>query len=318
MPPAAHVTNPMVVDHLALVGYQVNAMLARVPSSVARNDLASAGALALVRAARSYDPSTGVPFASYASLRIRGALLDELRGMDWVSRRARQRARRMAEVADQLTASFGRTPSRQELAEALGVAVSEIDATRGDADVRMLSIDSNEGALADVIVEAGMGPEESLLAGEQLRYLRAGVESLPERLRQVVEQLFFEDRTAAEVAEDLGVTQSRVSQMRTEALLLLKDGLNASLDPSMVTTTDRPGGVADRRRREYFQQVAERAVTAPGEPSARVAPSAAALRRFTEPGSLSSVPAQRTVVDRTDHRSATRRAARAEVSSLQA
>jgi RNA polymerase sigma factor for flagellar operon FliA len=278
MPPAAHSTNPMVVDHLALVGYQVNAMLARVPSSVARNDLASAGALALVRAARSYDASTGVPFASYASLRIRGALLDELRGMDWVSRRARQRARRMAGVADQLTGSLGRAPSRTELAEALGVAVTELDVTRGDADVRVLSLDSNEGALADVIVEAGMGPEEALLAGERLRYLHAGVSSLPARLRQVIEQLFFEDRTAADIAEELGVTQSRVSQMRTEALALLRDGLNASLDPALVASTDRPGGVADRRRRQYFEQVAERAlITAPAD--AR---------------SLTEVPAQRT------------------------
>ena len=283
----AHPNDGLVVEHLALVGYQVNAMLARVPSSVTRNDLASAGALALVRAARSFDPSQGVPFASYANLRIRGALLDELRGMDWVSRRARQRARRMVEVSDQLTSQLGRTPSRTELAEALGVPVAELDAARGDADVRVLSIDSNEGALADLVVEPTLGPEEAALASERTRYLTAGVHSLPERLRYVVEQLFFEDRTAADVAEELGVTQSRVSQMRTEALALLRDGLNASLEPSLVPTASRPNGVAERRRQEYFQAVAQRAAAtlrssgtplAAGVPTQRASDAAAARR----------------------------------------
>src|SRR5690606_10110599 len=105
--------------------YHVNAMLARVPSYVSRADLASAGSLALVRAGRAYDESTGVPFARYASLRIKGALIDELRGMDWVSRGARRRARQVTEVSDELTASLGHVPSRTELAEAMGVAVEE-------------------------------------------------------------------------------------------------------------------------------------------------------------------------------------------------
>ena len=87
-------SNALVEQHLALVGYNVNEVLARVPSHVSRADLTSAGAMALVRAARSFDDSKGVPFARYASMRIRGALIDELRSMDWVPRGARRRARR--------------------------------------------------------------------------------------------------------------------------------------------------------------------------------------------------------------------------------
>ncbi|MCL3860848.1 sigma-70 family RNA polymerase sigma factor [Actinotalea sp. K2] len=254
-----HPTNAMVVEHMALVGYHVNAMLARVPSYVSRSDLASAGALALVRAARAYDETTGVPFGRYATLRIRGALVDELRGMDWVSRGARQRARRMTAVADQLTGSLGRAPSRTELAEAMGVPVDEIDTARSDADVRILSIEGFDGSIAETVVETGAGPEESLINSEKLTYLRAGVESLPERLRHVVEQLFFHDRPVVELAAELGVTQSRISQLRTEALALLKDGMNANLDPELVTTTQRPEGVAERRRQAYFASVAARA-----------------------------------------------------------
>ncbi|NTW40816.1 MAG: sigma-70 family RNA polymerase sigma factor [Cellulomonadaceae bacterium] len=244
---------------MALVGYHVNALLGRVPSYVARADLVSAGALALVRAARGYDETTGVPFARYASLRIKGALIDELRGMDWVSRGARRRARQVTEVADQLTATLGRAPQRAELAAAMGVGVEEIDTARGDAEVRVLSIEGFDGSIADSVASTGISPEDSLLVNEKLAFLRAGVDSLPERLRYVVTELFFNDRPVTELAEELGVTQSRISQLRTEALGLLKDGMNASLDPDLVAPTARPDGVAERRRRAYFAEVAARA-----------------------------------------------------------
>lgn len=256
-----NVTNALVVEHLPLVGYHVNAMLSRVPSYVSRSDLASAGSLALVKAARAYDEATGVPFARYAALRIKGALIDELRGMDWVSRGARRRARQLTEVADSLTASLGRAPSRTELAAATGMAVEEVDAARGDAEVRVLSLEAFDGVVADTVVAREMGPEESLLVNERLHFLRAGVESLPERLRYVVEQLFFHDRPVVELADELGVTQSRISQLRTEALALLKDGMNANLDPELVPTTGRTEGVAARRRQAYFAQVAARAAS---------------------------------------------------------
>jgi len=279
-------TDALVVEHLPLVGYHVNAMLGRVPASVSRAELASAGALALVQAARAYDPSTGVPFERYASLRIRGALVDELRGMDWLSRGARRRARQLAEMSDQLTSSLGRTPTRAELATALGVGEDEVEAARGDAEVKLLSIDGFDTTVTDLVVDSGPGPEQSVLAAERLRYLQAGVESLPERLRYVVEQLFFHDRPVHELADELGVTQSRISQLRTEALTLLRDGMNASLDPELVPRAARPDGVAERRRRAYFAAVAAKAAQSSGAGTAGVAAAASAF--------VPQVPHQRT------------------------
>ena len=269
-------SDALVLANLPLIGYHVNAELGRVPAYVSRADLASAGALALVKAARAYDPETGVPFERYAALRIRGALIDELRGMDWLSRGARRRARQMAEVSDELTSHLGRVPSKAELAEALGVGEDGVDAARGDAETRVLSIEGFGPEVHDVVVDTAPGPEASLLANEKLRYLSAGVASLPERLRYIVEELFFHDRPVVELAEELGVTHSRISQLRTEALTLLRDGMNASLEPSLVPAAERPDGVAERRRRAYFAQVAAQA--------------AASARTST----IASVPTQRT------------------------
>ena len=107
-----HPTNAMVVDHMPLVGHHVNSLFARLPAHVSRNDLVSAGYLALVRAARAFDPTAGVPFVNYATYRIKGALVDELRRTDVVSRRARRLGRVMDEVSDRLAATLGRVPRR--------------------------------------------------------------------------------------------------------------------------------------------------------------------------------------------------------------
>lgn len=249
----------LVVEHLPLVGYHVNETLMRVPGSVSRDDLASAGSLALVQAAQSYDASTGVPFHRFAALRIRGAMLDELRSMDWATRGARQRARRVQTLTDELTSQLGRTPTREELATAMGGDVQDVDAARANAERRVLSLDGFEHSIADQIGDDAPGPEEMLLVGESLIYLRAAVQELPERLRHVVEQIYFHDRPVVELAAELGVTQSRISQLRSEALTLLRDGMNASLEPSLVPPAERPQGVAERRRRAYFEAVAQRA-----------------------------------------------------------
>ncbi len=264
-------SNALVEQHLALVGYNVNEVLARVPSHVSRADLSSAGAMALVRAARSFDDSKGVPFARYAALRIRGALIDELRSMDWVPRGARRRARQTSEVSDELTGQLGRTPTKQELAQALGVSVAEVHAAHADAGTRVLSMDAFDGAVADMVIDSSVGPLDALVNAEQFEYLRTGISCLPEKLRYVVEQLFFHDRPVIELADEMGLTRSRISQLRTEALSLLKDGLRANLDADGTPKVDPTEGVVERRRKAYYASIAAR--TAESRGAAAVAPS---------------------------------------------
>jgi RNA polymerase sigma factor for flagellar operon FliA len=269
----------LVRQHLPVVGYLVAEMLHRLPPHVERDDLVSAGQLALVNAARAYDATTGVPFGHYARTRIRGALLDELRAADWASRGARMRAKRLAATEDRLAAELGRWPSDLELARELGSDVAAMSTTRGDAHRSIvLSLDQ--------LVDSGANPDEHLpshhpdpaqlvLQAERLRYLTAAVSALPERLRAVVEGSFLQQRPLAELAEELGVTESRVSQLRTEALALLRDGVLTHLEPGQVQTPVRPEGVAARRRTAYFAQVAAFAVA--GVPAARPAARPAAV-----------------------------------------
>jgi len=263
----------LVRENLPIVGYLVSEIITRVPPQVQRDDLTSAGQLALVLAARSFDASTGVPFGHYARTRVRGALLDELRAADWASRGARSRAKRLAKAEERLAAELGHWPSDQELAIELKADLDSIPTVRHDAHRSVvLSLDQIvevTGGAEDHVAAGELQPDpaQSLLAGERVRYLKAAVQALPERLRLVVEQYFLGERPMTEIAKELGVTESRVSQLRAEALTLLRDGLNTHLDPERVAPVERPDGVVARRRSAYYAQVAALAA-APGAPPA--------------------------------------------------
>lgn len=258
--PADNDVDELVTSHMALVGHIVRESMGRLPSHVNRDDLTSAGLTALVQAARSYDGSRGVPFTRYASTRIRGAIIDELRGVDWASRSVRRRARTLDETRSRLAAELGRLPSDAEVAEAAGMSVEEM--TANDEDVSRASVMSLQGfgetPIDDVLPTRSPSPEEKLEQSERIGYLVDAVAELPERLRTVVEGYFFAERPMAEIAAELGVTESRVSQIRAEALILLKDAMNSALAPELVTPHSRPDGCAARRRDAYFAAVASR------------------------------------------------------------
>jgi RNA polymerase sigma factor for flagellar operon FliA len=255
---SARQLDDLVRSHLPLVGHLVRELLSRVPAHVGRDDLVSAGMAALATAAKSYDPARGTTFSAFVSVRIRGALLDELRGLDWASRSVRGRARRIDAAEQELTAALGRTPTRTELAEVLGVAVDELDAANDDVQRAMvLSLQGfAAGTAEDLVTERAPGPEELILHRERIGYLHDAVEALPERLRTVVTAYFFHERPMAEIAAELGVTESRVSQLRGEALVLLREGLNSQLDPELLATPARPDGCVARRRAAYQEAVA--------------------------------------------------------------
>jgi RNA polymerase sigma factor FliA len=248
----------LVRQHLPLVGHLVRETMSRVPAHVNRDDLTSAGLAALVQAARSYDAERGVSFSRYASTRVRGAILDELRSIDWASRSVRRRAREVDEVRNSLAAQLGRIPTAGEVAATLGVGVAEIAANEEDVSraVVMSLQGFGETPIDDMLASHIPGPEELIEHRERIAYLTDAVAELPERLRKVVEGYFFAERPMAEIATELGVTESRVSQMRAEAMVLLKDALNSALEPAMVTPHARPDGCAARRRDAYFAAVA--------------------------------------------------------------
>ncbi|SDY80845.1 RNA polymerase, sigma 28 subunit, SigD/FliA/WhiG [Micromonospora pattaloongensis] len=250
----------LIRSHMPLVGHLVRELLHRLPAHVNRDDLTSAGLAALVSAARAYDPERGIPFARFATTRIRGGLLDELRGLDWASRSVRHRARRAETARQELTAALGRTPEPGELAAYLGIGVDELEAVEEDVQrAVVLSLQGfTAGAAEEMVIERTSGPEELLLHRERVGYLHDAIEALPERLKYVVQQYFLLERPMAEIAEELGVTGSRVSQLRAEALQLLRDGLNTQLDPDLVGEQERPDGCVARRRTAYYAQIAAR------------------------------------------------------------
>ncbi|MGN6598369.1 MAG: sigma-70 family RNA polymerase sigma factor [Actinomycetes bacterium] len=264
VPPASPATSSfdeetLVRENLPLVGYLVSEMLGRVPAHVSRDDLTSAGLLALVQAVRSFDPTRGVPFGRFASTRIRGALIDELRSVDWASRSVRAKARKRDNAVEELATVLGRVPTSAEVAEFLGVSVAEVDAVEEDVQrAVVLSIQgfADPNAAEELFPTGDVSPDEHLLAREQVAYLHDAVAVLPERLRAVVQGYFFEERPMADIAAELGVTESRVSQMRGEALVLLKEAMNSQLDPEQVTPLARPDGCVARRREAYFAAVA--------------------------------------------------------------
>ncbi len=252
----------LVTSNLALVGYVVSGLAMKLPTYVDRDELRSAGLEGLVQAAHSFVEDREVPFRHFAITRIRGAIIDDLRRKDWASRSVRQAGRAREGAVDHLVATLGATPTSVEIAEYMGISLEELrtlDASLSRGSVLSLDAVPTSGALspAELLDSDSSGPEDQLLDSEFQGYLRAAVTALPDRLETVISRYFLQGHAMADIAEDLGVTESRVSQLRAEALILLRDGLNTHLAPERVPTSTRPGGAVDRRRAAYFASVAE-------------------------------------------------------------
>ncbi len=253
----------LVRDHLGLVGHLAREAAARLPRHLDADDLVGAGSLALVQAARSFDPELGVPFARFASTRIRGAMIDHMRQRDWATRSVRSRARSLNTAAEELTKALHRAPTDAELAADAGMTEQEVRAyLQGTDRASLLSLDPvavGDDGLGSSLEDRAPGPEEALVAAERMGYLRDAVAELPERTRHVVTGYYLEDRQLTDIADELGVTQSRASQLRSEGMDLLKEALQRLLgDEGRAGRGAEADGVRARRREAYVSAVAGR------------------------------------------------------------
>jgi RNA polymerase sigma factor for flagellar operon FliA len=226
----------LVMAHVDLVKSMASRLGRRLPSQVEVAELMSVGVLGLIEAASRYQPSLGVPFDAFARRRINGAMLDALRGLDWVPRSLRKLQRDVDGVLASLRHSLGREPEAEEIAAKLGVSPREYS-TKLD-ELRMAEVASVQSAgtgdesldLLDVAVDDG-GPYRQLERVELRRHLAAAILELPERERLILAMSYEQEMTLGEIGELIGVGESRVSQLRTQAVARLRSRLKEWLAP---------------------------------------------------------------------------------------
>jgi RNA polymerase sigma factor FliA len=228
----------LVVAYSPMVKFVAGRLGAGLPSHVDDADLISYGLMGLIGAIERFEPERGIKFETFAMTRIRGAIIDELRSLDWVPRSVRSRAREIEAVQAKLEHELQRAPSEAELAAKLGVSEDELQTSLLEihnssvyALDELWTVSDSSGdqvSLLDTISDPrAEDPQESLASSEIKDRLTEAVASLPEREQLVVALYYYENLTLREIGEVLGVTESRVSQLHTKAVMRLKSGLQA-------------------------------------------------------------------------------------------
>ena len=236
----------LVEDHLWLVDRMTSQAARRFPRYVERNELWSAGVLGLVEAARRYDASYNVPFAAYASARVRGEMLESVRSGDIAPRRLRRSLRDLAAVVESLTQELGRVPSLAEVAEAADISVEVVRARmQSAANLTSTSLDDDaastqsDSALATVQTE----PTERLTQRELIGALREAVSQLPEPLKSVLVRSNWNNERLVDIAADMGISFQRVAQYRTEAITALAAWFATLYEAVPMPGANLPGAV---------------------------------------------------------------------------
>jgi RNA polymerase sigma factor for flagellar operon FliA len=229
----------LILSYAPLVKFVAGRLGSGLPAHVEENDLVSYGLLGLIGAIERYDPDRDVKFETYAIARIKGSIIDELRAMDWVPRSVRARARDIERAIAKLEARLHRAPTDEEISKELGVTEDELNESLTDisrssiaALDELWTISSSGGdqvALIDTIEDtSGPDPQGALAQTELREALGDAIARLPEREKIVITLYYYEELTLREIGEVLGVTESRVSQLHTKAVLRLKARLSGS------------------------------------------------------------------------------------------
>jgi RNA polymerase sigma factor for flagellar operon FliA len=232
----------LVVAYSPLVKFIAGRMASGLPSHVEESDLISYGLLGLIGAIERFDTEREIKFETFAVARIKGAIIDELRSLDWVPRSVRARARQVEKAHSALEAELQRAPSDEEMAAKLEVTVEEFQGILLEiANSSVLALDDlwtfadpeggSQVSILDTIQDpAAVDPESEAQASELKDRLADAIESLPERERLVIALYYYENLTLREIGEVLGVTESRISQLHTKAVLRLRSRLAAETD----------------------------------------------------------------------------------------
>ena len=227
----------LVMSHVGLVKILANRLAGRIPPQVEVSELIGVGVLGLIDAAGRYRPALGVPFDAFARRRIHGAMLDALRDMDWAPRSIRKLRRDVDETLAKLRHALGREPEADEIAAALKVSPEQYDKMLDDLRATELAaVRQAEGGdsrqLLDVAIGAeDDGPHARLERRELATLLARALGELPDRERQVLAFYYEQELTLAEIGEVLGVSESRVSQLRTQAIARLRSRMQEWLRP---------------------------------------------------------------------------------------
>ncbi|HZC44686.1 MAG TPA: FliA/WhiG family RNA polymerase sigma factor [Acidobacteriaceae bacterium] len=221
----------VLLEHMPLVRMVAYRILERLPQSIESADLVSAGVVGLIDAYNKFNPKKQVLFRSYAAVRIHGAILDSLRGMDWAPREIRRKAREMEEATQRLTQRMGRKPQQSEVAAEMGMAFASFEqlrVTMKGLEIGSLQEPHGEGSGEETVyLEADPedGPLHRYMRRERAERLSAVVAELPEREQRVLQMYYVEEMTLKEIGLVLGLVESRVSQIRTMVI----EGLRARI-----------------------------------------------------------------------------------------
>jgi len=232
------VRDELIVHYSPLVKYVAGRVAVGLPQNVEQSDLVSYGIFGLIDAIEKFDLGRGYKFETYAIARIKGAILDELRSIDWVPRSIRAKARAIEKAYSKLEGDLHRTPSDDEVAQELDMTNDQLQTTLGQISFvglvaldEMLSVGGERGestTLKDTIADSGDGPVAAYEVEEMRHILADAINRMPEREKIVLTLYYYEGLTLAEIGQVLGVTESRVCQIHTKAVLQLRSRILAS------------------------------------------------------------------------------------------
>jgi len=224
----------LIVSHLPLVKYLVKRIAANLPSYLDEEDLISVAVIGLITSAERFEPSRGVRFKTFAEQRIKGTIYDELRSQDWFSRSVREKYKRLEREITALSHKLGRDPGGEEIAAALNMELDEYYRMLAEVHAyAFMSLDEswqddegNPVSLLDMLEDTSVSnPQNQLMKRQVVESLGKAIELLPEKERLVITLYYYEELNLKEIGEVIGLTESRVSQLHSQAIMRLRSKL---------------------------------------------------------------------------------------------